>query len=62
MQWEYQVTDKPQAAFDVGDNPIPTMWTEHLNEQGAEGWELVQGDGPFFLWKRPVTPSGLEPA
>jgi hypothetical protein len=49
--WKYTVTEKPRAGFVAGDSPVPSMWTEHLNEMGRKGWELVQGDGPYFLWK-----------
>jgi hypothetical protein len=58
--WEYQVTEKPRAGMVVED-PTVEMWTKHLNEQGAKGWELVGSDRDYFLWKKPRDAPRMRP-
>jgi len=44
--WEYQARE-----FFPADSNM--TYTQMLNEQGAEGWELVSREGRVFIFKRP---------
>lgn len=59
IQWEYDVMMEDNLA------PMPSVKNSvsWLNKMGEQGWELVQKEGPYYIFKRPkiTTPTKQEP-